>query len=182
MKREDLTGKIFGRLTVDSYSHSAGSDGKPKRVMWNVTCECGTKKSVSAANLKHRGVYSCGCAKKEGLNKKPKGTASFNSKFTSYKHWAKKRNLSWELSKEEFLSIVLQPCHYCGVEGATTHQANNCNGAFVSNGIDRKKSLKGYELKNCLPCCGRCNVMKMDLPYDVFIKHIESIFKHLRKV
>ena len=182
MKREDLTGKIFGRLTVDSYSHSDGPNAKKKRAMWNVTCSCGTKKIVAGANLKHRGVYSCGCAKKEGLNKKPIGVASFNSKFGSYKHWAKKRNLSWELSESEFLEIVFQPCHYCGVVESTTHQANKCNGAFKSNGIDRKDSSKGYELDNCLPCCPKCNIMKMDMDYDEFLNHMLKILQFLRKV
>ncbi len=182
MKREDLTGKIFGRLTIDSFSHSGGVDGKPRRTMWNVTCECGTKKVVSAANLKHRGVYSCGCARQDGLNKKTQGLASFNSKFASYRNGAKKRNLSFSLSKDEFRELVLQPCHYCGVEGSSTHQANNCNGAFISNGIDRKESAKGYELENCLPCCGTCNIMKMGMGYDEFIEHMLKILKFLRKV
>ena len=180
MKRIDLTNKKFGQLTVFSFSHSHVLPSGQKRAMWNVVCDCGTYNIISSSNLKV--TTSCGCLKKEGLNKKPKGVASFNSKLNSYKHWAKKRNLSWELTKDDFLSIVAQPCHYCGIKNATTYQANNCNGSFTSNGIDRKDSSKGYELKNCLPCCSRCNVMKMDLPYDDFIQHIKRILEHLRKV
>ncbi|KKL77013.1 hypothetical protein LCGC14_2039110 [marine sediment metagenome] len=33
----------------------------------------------------------------------------------------------------------------------------------------------GYEVDNCVPCCGRCNWMKRDLTKDQFINHVHKI-------
>ncbi len=55
-KREDLTGKVFGRLLVKSY------DGNRK---WTAICECGTEGSFDGSNLKKGGTKSCGCLNRE---------------------------------------------------------------------------------------------------------------------
>ena len=182
-RRKDLKGKIFGKLTVLGYSHTHKSPGGQGHAMWNVRCSCGTQKAVSGGNLT-RGVKSCGCLKKEGLNKKPFGEASANSRFAQYKtsFRNRKKHLTFELTKEQFLSIVVKPCVYCGTVNSNEHHATNCNGSFVSNGIDRVDSNIGYTIENCVPCCDVCNRMKLDHSVDVFLGHIEKIFNHLRKV
>ncbi len=57
MKKRDLTGQQFGRLTVleDSGKRQGG------RVVWNCLCECGTRHSVSAGSLINGVTRSCGC-------------------------------------------------------------------------------------------------------------------------
>lgn len=52
MKREDLTGKKFGKLTVLEYL------GARK---WLCQCDCGKKTSVFNYNLKSGATTSCGC-------------------------------------------------------------------------------------------------------------------------
>lgn len=180
-KRKDLKGTIFGRLTVLDYSHTHKSPGGQGHAMWHVSCSCGVKKIVSGGNLIN-GVKSCGCLKKDGLNKKPIGEASFNAKYGMYRHSAKKRGFEFSLTKNEFKSIVLKPCKYCGQEPSNLHHAINCNGSFVSNGVDRVDSSKGYLTNNCVPCCEVCNKMKLDYSVDSFLAHVEKIFNHLRKV
>ena len=53
----DLTGKHFGLLTVEHY---VGSDHKGL-AMWQVSCECGSKRIVNGSNLRRRLTRSCGC-------------------------------------------------------------------------------------------------------------------------
>ena len=55
-KVEDLTGKKFGRLTVNSY---AGR--KNNKTYWNCTCECGNTTTADAYSLKNGSIVSCGC-------------------------------------------------------------------------------------------------------------------------
>lgn len=55
-KAEDLTGKIFGKLTVIKRSENKG-----KRVMWVCRCECGNETIVSSGHLKEGATKSCGC-------------------------------------------------------------------------------------------------------------------------
>ena len=63
----DLTGKIFGRLTVVNLSHkekklkSSGS-----YIFWDCVCECGNESlAVLATDLKSSSQNSCGCLRAE---------------------------------------------------------------------------------------------------------------------
>ena len=60
MKAEDLTGKVYGYLTV---LHRASS--QKGRVCWLCRCRCGKEKAVSARDLKSGHVKSCGCMQYE---------------------------------------------------------------------------------------------------------------------
>jgi len=53
----DITGKVYGRLTV---LHRAGSDREGKAT-WAVRCECGTEKVVRGKHLRLGSILSCGC-------------------------------------------------------------------------------------------------------------------------
>lgn len=64
----NMIGKKFGRLMVESY---AGSREKPcgaKEATWNCICECGNKKIVTTSSLKSGNVKSCGCYKTERIS------------------------------------------------------------------------------------------------------------------
>jgi hypothetical protein len=62
MKSSKLIGKKFGKLTIDNAGSFNG------RIICDVTCECGTKKTVYWSNLSSGGTQSCGCAKRELLD------------------------------------------------------------------------------------------------------------------
>lgn len=57
----DLTGHVFGRLTVLEMD-SRGHRGLAR---WRCLCSCGSTKTVLANNLIHGGTVSCGCKKAE---------------------------------------------------------------------------------------------------------------------
>jgi hypothetical protein len=59
----DLTGQVFGRLTVLHRGPSAG-----RKARWVVRCECGTEKVVSGSSLRAGGTVSCGCARRERMS------------------------------------------------------------------------------------------------------------------
>ena len=56
-KFEDLTGQVFGQLTVIERAENKG-----KQPAWRCRCECGNEVIVQAGNLKH-GQQTCGCGK-----------------------------------------------------------------------------------------------------------------------
>ena len=66
---KDLTGKVFGRLTVIS---QAASD-KCGHARWLCQCECGKEKIISSSSLIEGSTQSCGCLRNERLtaSKKP---------------------------------------------------------------------------------------------------------------
>ncbi len=85
MKRLDLTGQVYGKLTANNYTRS-----NPKNNMsyWLCTCECGKQIEVSLGNLRSGHTKSCGCAK-------PSGDKCYNYKHgyaqqhKVYKAWCK---------------------------------------------------------------------------------------------
>jgi hypothetical protein len=64
MRKIDLQGKKFGRLTVLSYAGNRH---------WNCKCECGNKSTVYGASLRDGITKSCGCLCNE-INKEAKTT------------------------------------------------------------------------------------------------------------
>lgn len=85
--------------------------------------------------------------------------------FTTYQKGAVKRNLVFELTKEQFDTIVKQRCYLCGLETSDTH----------TNGIDRHDNNVGYVMDNCRSCCGHCNFMKRDAPYHTLVQIAEKV-------
>ena len=69
--------------------------------------------------------------------------------FRSAKHIAKRRNLFWNISRDDYRKLREQPCTYCGGKLPET-----------GLGIDRVDASLGYVLKNVVPCCSDCNRAK----------------------
>lgn len=61
MRAIDLTGNVFGSLTVISfYGKTRESGGRSKR-LWTCMCECGNEKILSVNELTSGNTTSCGC-------------------------------------------------------------------------------------------------------------------------
>lgn len=194
-KRNDITGLKFGRLTVlnfDCYK-KAKETSKTSRPYYICKCECGNIVSKNGHLLQSGGTKSCGCLAKEQSVKQGKinglRLGSSNSGFTclyyTYKHGAKSRNYSFNLTKEEFKTITSNNCHYCNKIPSQVKNKQAKKSPFskdyIYNGIDRKDNNIGYELSNCLPCCKTCNIMKTDMKYEDFIEHISKIYNYVKK-
>lgn len=87
---------------------------------------------------------------------------SKNSKFYRYKKNAIDRNLSWELSFEEFCNFWGKPCIYCGDTIETV-------------GIDRADNNIGYIKGNLVPCCKNCNRFKLNRSGEQFVSHCKKV-------
>ncbi len=60
-KRTDMTGQVFGRLTVVS----AAPDTLSGAHRWRCVCECGVERIVTVINLNSGHTKSCGCLREE---------------------------------------------------------------------------------------------------------------------
>ena len=56
-QREDLTGRVFGKLTVLGFSHKKGTAN-----YWLCRCECGNEKPIARSSLTSGASRSCGCS------------------------------------------------------------------------------------------------------------------------
>ena len=85
--------------------------------------------------------------------------------YTSYMHRAKAKKLPFEITRSEFDSLTTQPCYLCGKTSTDSH----------INGIDRFDNTIGYLYDNCRPCCGECNYMKKNYPYNIWLDKLKQI-------
>jgi hypothetical protein len=172
--RLDLTNQKFGRLLVIKKIGS-GKAGNP---LWLCKCDCGRDVNATTGRLRSGHTQSCGCLKidLDCTSILSEEDSFFNSYLGKYKTEAKNRSLEFNLTKEEFINLVTQNCHYCGRKPEKRDNLNiNRRTSIPVNGVDRKNSDLNYEISNCVPCCTRCNRGKLDVPYDEFIEWIKRI-------
>lgn len=173
----DLTGQTFGIWKV--IEQAPRQDNKTR---WICECTvCGARRSKVSVRLRNQAYAECDGKHTERLDRyiqrpgKPEGWAAATETYGHYRLEAKRRGLSFNIPRDLFQELTSQNCHYCGVEPSQKHWRRHFNGPFIYNGLDRKDSARGYEPDNVLACCGTCNVMKQDLPYQVFLDHISKI-------
>lgn len=78
-KLKDLTGQRFGRLIVIKRT----ANDKYGRAIWECSCDCGNKKTVSGASLISGKVKSCGCLRHDNRSCVKHGGAN----TTLYRRW-----------------------------------------------------------------------------------------------
>lgn len=151
---KDLTGFIFGRLTVIGYSHKQIVARKKFEHYWVVSCSCGTTTKMRGRSLVNRN-RSCGCLRKENATK------------ANTKHGLWHNRMYW------ILRDIIRRCHnsndkaykYYGGRGISVCDRwrfgeNDKSGieCFVqdmnerpskNHTVERIDNNKGYSLDNC---------------------------------
>lgn len=84
---EDITGKVFGKLTVVSKTDKKQNN----KVVWKTICECGNEKLHRASTLKQGKIVSCGCHKIK-KSKENRGEKHYNWKGGITSQATKDRN------------------------------------------------------------------------------------------
>jgi hypothetical protein len=140
---------------------------------------CGTKMDTKTEGFKKETVQRCAeCYNKlkyiEQERERKERDYNIERKQNIQKHYneyqrgAIKRNLEFSIKIDDFEELVNSHCYYC----------DEYNSERVI-GLDRLDSSKGYSIKNIVPCCADCNMMKCNIPLDEFIKKIKKIYLHL---
>lgn len=81
----DLTGQVFGRLTVVRRSQERHSS---RQALWDCECECGSKAVALSARLRAGRTRSCGCLRKQTAAKQGRLNASHRMTGTpTYRSW-----------------------------------------------------------------------------------------------
>jgi hypothetical protein len=176
---QDLTGQRFGRLTVvGRVPPKTEYEIKNYVPRWLCRCDCGKETTITVGSLRTGNTTSCGCYAYK-IKSLPVGKASENAVLSNYTTKCKRKNISFELTKEEFLELTRQNCFYCGRQPYQIGRTRGNNGNYVYNGVDRIDSSKGYTLSNCVSCCGRCNKAKLAETQSDFFEWIKTIHSNL---
>ncbi len=168
----DLTGRRFGMLKVISRAKNQTTSGGNSCVTWITHCDCGTDKVVRATNLRSGHDTSCGCNMSRGQTP---GLSLRNYILRNYQASASHRELSWELTDEQFDVLTRQNCHYCGIEPFTTLVKRGHRGSYTYNGIDRMNNAVGYVFSNVVSCCKPCNYAKGKMTYEEFLRWLNRV-------
>ena len=172
-RRKDLKGKTFSFLLV----LERDSSQKNQSSKWKCLCTCGNYFIALQTELLSGKTKSCGCFRRGRLSF---GENGFNRLYNTYERRAKQKEISFNLSKEEFKEITSKNCFYCGVKPKqkAPATARKDYGYYTYNGIDRIDSTKGYEKDNIVPCCGQCNVSKNNYSYDEFLEWVGRVYNN----
>ena len=171
-------GTVKGKLTVISDAPDKVTPNGDRHSMLKCKCNCGNEVNIQNAGFRRNKYLSCG----KPICKRQTSDEDMltNKKYKDYKHGAKKRNYSFNLSKDKVKELILDNCHYCGCKPYNTYKnSKEDNTEYKYNGIDRVDNDIGYENYNVVSCCGRCNIMKMTLHKDEFIEHLRKIVENL---
>lgn len=187
-KSRDRVGEIHGIIEIlelDHVERFEKSESTDLRVYYKTKCKLCGHESVRLYNSPQwKQLTKC---KHCNDNKKLSNNSFINKVYKNYRDSAKVRGYSWELTDEQFLSLIKQNCFYCGDEPSHRHvRFGRNNGRKLSNtavnGIDRIDSSKGYCIENCVPCCSSCNYMKQAFPQDTFLNQIIKIYNHQKNI
>lgn len=180
-RKTDLNiGSINGKLKIIAVKKGLGAG---KHAIAVCLCECGKEHEIKSHLFKK--MKSCGCSQHDSENwiskgaknkpwQLPYGESALNALLYSYKRGAERRNLTFDLSREEFKKLVNSNCFYCGVEPNRIF-SNRGNGSIVCNGIDRYLNEDGYTKENSVSCCKECNLSKNKRTAIDFLNHIQRI-------
>lgn len=152
----DLTGQIFGRLTVTSeaeatYSiaHRVGGDTRQRLRWWHCTCACGNTVTIRQSSLQIGRSQSCGCWHKERVAEV--ATTHNMSKSYIYSCWCAMKRRCYD---PNFISYP-----YYGALGITVCQRwiENFEAFLEDMGlppdetytVDRINTYGHYEPENC---------------------------------
>lgn len=127
---------------------------------------CGTNTTVGQW---YRGPKCASCYhKKHYLS--PHRKFGAKQKFQRGKGTAKRRQIPFILTFDEYLKIISSGCRYCGKDlyKETGHS------------LDRLDGNCGYESLNLVPCCGDCNTIKNSILTETETVEVVKFIKQLR--
>lgn len=180
---QSVVGKKFGKLTILPEFEIRLSD-RTNSFYYLCQCDCGNKKFIRLTDFKTGRTKSCGCIQREiaanigNRSKLPYGESPINSFYGQYIKSAKDRNISFELTKDEFKEMIRLDCYYCGCKPyrAIKTRYSWHDDFLLLNGVDRKNGKIGYVKENCVPCCPKCNYAKNNLNEEDFLDLVKKIF------
>lgn len=169
---------------------------RKKRSIWLFRCDCGAQVEKLLSNVVHGGTKSCGCMKSELIRKNrtvADNATVFRNAYNCHLDCAQRRGYESNLSAEQYIAIIKQPCHYCGAISSRKKVSKSKDllpldriTRVSSNSADRVNNEPFYDLNNTVPCCFVCQKMKGSLSMSAFVTQSQavanySLHKRLKK-
>jgi hypothetical protein len=144
----DLTGRIFGRLTVISYSHSENGH----LAHWICQCSCGKQINVRGRSLIIGNTKSCGCFRKENsakLNLKH-GQSHIGDNHSTYNSWKQMKRRCYNIQHKYYFNYggrgIIVCARWLNDFSAFIQDMGERPDGFT---LDRINNNGNYEPSNC---------------------------------
>lgn len=142
-KRTDLTGYIFGRLTVIERGRTSND-----RPGWMCMCVCGTLTTVETTKLKSGHTKSCGCLINEVLRELHKTHGMSGTKV--YRTWKSIRGRCYNKNNSEYFRYGARGIKVCKRWGIFENFYKDMGDPPTpDHSIDRIDNNGNYEPSNC---------------------------------
>ncbi len=167
---EDLSGKVFGLLTIVKKL-----ENKDANTRWLCKCVCGKEVELSRGSLtrKRIKVKSCGCYAHftRESNKNYNGVGELSGRyFASVRCRARQHKLEFGITKEYIRDLFLKQDKRCALSGVEL-KFHSRQLVFDGNAsLDRIDSAKGYVEGNVQWVHKTANFMKQRLSDEEFIE------------
>ena len=183
-KKANYKGKKYGLLTVMECLEE--SDGENNGGLWQCKCRCG--KLVTMAGYRLHNRNSCGClvkkaARERGIRNRKPQQVTYTAAYQQYK-----RSTISPMKKNDWLSIIVHPCYYCGNTDILNRVTEP---GYRSTIVLHPEDQIQYEAKinqlvmvegEIKPCCTMCRNMRKDISHNVFYKHVLSIVQNVQSL
>lgn len=146
-KFKDLTGIVFGRLTVVELS-----DFRNHASYWLCRCECGNTTTVFGGSLNYGSVKSCGCIRKEVMKEKQTKHGNYSLDSTTsraYNSWRLMIGRCTDPKNDSFNSYGAKGIAICDQWLDFSCFLSDMGECLEGQTIDRIDNEKGYEPENC---------------------------------
>lgn len=177
MRTKDVVfGVKINSLTAIEFNHT----NRHRKQCWLFLCDCGEYKVIVLDAVLSGNTVSCGCFIPSLKESRQKDRYQEKTQiFCRYRLGAKTRNLKFNITREELITLSQNPCYYCGkLHSNYMNIPNGHSEGWYYNGIDRVDNNKGYTLDNCVSCCQQCNQSKRDYSKDNFMKWIKQVYEY----
>lgn len=149
MKRADLIGKVFGRLTVKELSGT-----KYNKCYWRCLCKCGGTTETSSQKLLSGHTQSCGCLAREGsANQRASATIHGHTRSakasTTYSTWRAMMGRCENLNHKDYPRYGAMGISVCDEWKDFTNFLRDMGIRPPGHSIDRIDNYKGYYAENC---------------------------------
>ena len=150
MRKDDLFGQRFGRLTVTREGERTSSG----RVRWHCVCDCGNELDVYGPSLKSGNTKSCGCYHSEKARDRlmTHGFGSRTNRPRIYSIWCAMKNRCYRPVHKEFSRYGgrgITVCEEWKEDFLSFKRWADASGYSDDLEIDRIDNDKGYSPQNC---------------------------------
>jgi hypothetical protein len=149
-QRIDMTGGVYGRLTVLRFSHSHKTKSGKSVAMWWARCECGDERAYRGASLRSGNTSSCGCLNKE------RSAAAAKKRHTTHGMTDTPTWRSWKSMRDRCLNPSHKSFQRYGKLTICSEWVDSFEAFYAAMGdrpdgttLERIDNEKGYLPENC---------------------------------